>query len=90
MSKHIVDELLESGAYRVTRYLSPKLVIRATRVGGKNKLPREIYVSVKIGAPNYLESRIVKACVKAGMVFPLASDYHTFPKKKRAKKGLKK
>jgi len=92
MTKHIVDELLESGAYRVTRYLSPKLVVRATRIGGKHgfrKNGREpIDLRVKIGAPNYLERRFVKACLKAREPFPVKKDQFIFPKpKKAAKKG---
>ena len=84
MTKHIVDELLESGAYRVTRYLSPKFVIRATRIGAKHSIRKGKYepIDIRVGfrRPNYLERRVVKACVKAGMVFPLKSDYHVFPK----------
>lgn len=85
---HIVDRLLKTEAYTVTRYLSPKLVVRAVRIGGKHKLPRSIYISVKIGSPNYLERRFVKACLKAGEPFPVKKDQIRMPKP--AKKGKKK
>ena len=81
--KHIVDELLESAAYRVTRYFSPKLVARATRIGGKKKLPKTIDIRVKFCRPNYLERRVIKACVKAGTAFPLKHDYLKMPSGKK-------
>ena len=80
MSKHIVDILLNTGAYMVTRYLSPKLVVRATLICGKKKLPRAIDLRVNICAPNYREREFIRACKKAGEKFPLKKDQLRFPR----------
>lgn len=85
--KHIVSLLLENDAYIVTRYMSPTLVIRAVRIGGKHKLPRRIDVRVKISRPNYLERRFIKACLKAKEPFPVKKDQFVFPKPAKKKKG---
>lgn len=77
---HIVDRLLKTDAYQVTRYLSPKLVVRATRIGGKKKLPRAIDIRVNICAPNYKERKFIKDCKKAGEKFPLKKDQLRYPR----------
>ena len=77
---HIVTVLLENAAYSATRYLAPNLVVRAVRIGGKHKIPRRIYISVKIDRPNYLERRFIKACLKAKEPFPIKKDQLRFPK----------
>ena len=64
--------LLNSDAKKATVYLSSKLVVSICRRFKKDRRnSREDFV-VKIGAPNYLEVRFIKACAKAKVALPLS------------------
>ena len=60
------------GAVQVTKYFSPKEIVRATvkrfhgKLYGKN---REIIFT--IGRPNYAERKFIKNCLKAKEPFPI-------------------
>jgi len=56
--------LAESGAYRATGYLSPKLTIKATFVNKESVL-------ITVGRPNYAERKFIKLAKKAGEKFPI-------------------
>ncbi len=80
---HIVDVLLKTGAYSVTRYLSPTHTMRAVRIGAKKKLDgrdKRVDIRVTIGSPNYLQRRFIKACKKAGEPFPVKKDQLRMPR----------
>ena len=80
----VVQTLVGSDAARsVTKYISPKLVVRATwRHKPSRKHTREEMV-LTYGAPNYLETAFVKMAVKAGEPFPIKKvQLKLWPKKK--------
>ena len=71
---NVVFTLLDSGARTATKYISEKLVIRASlKLAGK-KLPaknvRIIEMVLTIGAPNYEAREFIKICKKAKEPFP--------------------
>lgn len=69
-----VATLLETGAYRATKYLSPKLTVKATRRFAKRRIDRRnpnVDLVVCIGRPNYAERKFVKTCQQAREKFPV-------------------
>jgi hypothetical protein len=81
----VCGALVASDAKSATRYLSPKLVVRATwfnKPSGRNS--RETMV-VTFGAPNYAERLFAKACLKAKEPFPVGRvQFKPWPKKREA------
>lgn len=75
----IANEIARS----VTKYITPKLVVRATwRHKPSRRHTREEMV-VTYGAPNYLEAEFVRQAVKAGEPFPVKkAQIRLWPKKK--------
>jgi hypothetical protein len=70
----VINALIDSRAYKATKYLAPNVVVNATRIvkGGRidgRDASAEIYV--KVGKPNFLERQFVKAAIKAGQTFPI-------------------
>ena len=85
MIQSVVDTLLKVGAYRATKYVSPKWVITATRrlCGGKIlRRTRFVGVVLKLGAPNYREREFIKKLKKAGEPFPVKKVQLQFPTKR--------
>lgn len=62
-----VELLLRTESHRATKYLTPNLVVRATRI--KNR--HQVIILLTIGRPNYLGRVFVKNCQKAGETFPV-------------------
>lgn len=64
-------------AHTATKYLSPTLTVKATRLshGGRPPSKRDRYATIilTIGAPNYRERAFIKAWLKAGERFPVQS-----------------
>ena len=56
---------------RATYYISPTLVVKATRHNKIDKRSRHESFVVSFGRPNFLERRFIKQCVKAGQSFPV-------------------
>ena len=85
-----VHEALEQNPYltrMATKFLAPDLVVRLTRrlkFSKRNK--RNEYV-LTIGKPNYLETKFIKLCKKAGEPFPVKKVQIKFNPKKKAKKA---
>lgn len=80
------DALLMPDLHKATRYLTPKLTIKATRQHRATSRTTRHTILVTVGTPNYFERRIIKASLKAGTCFPLKSTYHEFySKPKRVK-----
>lgn len=75
-----VRTLLNNRAiWKATKYLSPRSIVRATRVRTKGGA-----IVLTIGRPNYREAEVIKKAKKAGMSFPLAGVYsRPMPKKKK-------
>jgi len=67
----VVGTLLRTGAYRATKYMSPKSVIKATRRHkGERRASRTEFV-VTLGSPNYQEHKFIKQCLKVEEPFPI-------------------
>ena len=60
------------GKRRVTKYLSPTLVVKATAFHKDRKGARSRTIAVTIGKPNYAERAFISVCDKAGEPFPVA------------------
>lgn len=76
----VITALIVQKVRRATKYVSPKLVIRAHRIVGGRALgndpkvdgrSNEIDIRVKIGPPNFHERQFIGDCVKAGEPFPV-------------------
>lgn len=79
----VVASLVASDARRATKYMSEKLVVRATRPRFKRSNDaRGSQIVLTIGRPNYNEQKFVKWCCKAKEPFPIKSIIHTFAKKR--------
>lgn len=67
----VVSTLLFSDAKKVTKFLSPKLRITATRSHKRDRRnTRESFI-VTIGQPNYEQRQLVKAAIAAKEPFPI-------------------
>lgn len=76
----VFDAVLSTGAAVATKYVSPQVVVRATRItyrsgkkGNRKFAPagKEIEVRFHIGRPNYEEREFIAACRKAKEPFPV-------------------
>jgi hypothetical protein len=70
----VVKLALEDGISKATKYLSPKLVVKAKRklFGGKvASRSRIAEICVTVGAPNYAEREFIKEMKKMGVPFPI-------------------
>jgi hypothetical protein len=68
---HLADVILKDGAKKATKYLSEKLVVKATRQGKTDKRRGSTTIIFTAGAPNYAERRFIKLAKKAGEPFPI-------------------
>ncbi|MCK9361887.1 hypothetical protein M0Q28_06755 [Patescibacteria group bacterium] len=83
-----VAKILDSGAVKATKYLSPKLVVKVKRKEFKGRAnPRLTELHVTFGVPNYEEREFIKACRKSGEPFPVGKIQLKFAK---PSKGAKK
>lgn len=62
---------MRGGAYKVTKFLSPKLTVKATRKkykADKGRIPKNRAVDIvfTVGPPNYEEREQIKRAKKAG------------------------
>ena len=84
----VVSALLASGARSATKFLSERLVVRASRplyegrLDGSGKRARRVGVVLTIGEPNCEAREFVKKCRKAGEQFPVKKIQFKFPPKK--------
>lgn len=83
--QQVIDTLLNYDVKTATKYISPKLVARATwRHKPSRKHTREEMV-VTYGAPNYREVIFVKLALKAQEPFPIKKvQMRAWPKKRKA------
>jgi hypothetical protein len=68
-----VSYLLGARFYKATKFLSERLVVKATRrrYGGKIVKNGSVDIVLTIGRPNYEEREFVKKCKKAGEPLPV-------------------
>lgn len=62
------------GVYRATQYVSPSLVVKATRRRYDGKLlirPRQETILVTSGQPNWRERQFIRQCQQAKEPFPV-------------------
>jgi len=87
----VVDVLLENNSYKAEKYLSEKLVVRATRrIFGGKIVKGNIEVLLVVGKPNYAQRAFIKRSKKNKLMFPLKQIILTsvpVPKKKTKKHG---
>lgn len=83
----LIATLIASKAHIATKYLSPKEIIRATRVlcKGRIDLRHNTEIVLTIGRPNYREREFIKACRKDGEPFPVKKIQLKYPPNKRKK-----
>jgi hypothetical protein len=78
----LVNMIIELGAKRVTKYISPKLTVKATHQGKHDRRDKSNTVLVTIGRPNYSEREFIKTAQKAGEPFPVKKVQIKWPKQK--------
>lgn len=70
----VVEAVANKGIYKAAKYLSPKLVVRASRKLYKGKLAsynEDFEVILIVGKPNFEHREFIKMCKKAGEPFPV-------------------
>lgn len=68
----VINTLVNSTARRAIKYISPSLVVRATRRTFRGKIAGgNLELSVTIGRPNYSERLFINKCIKAHEPFPI-------------------
>ena len=79
----VIEVLMRTDAKRATKFITPRLIVRATRRSRKST-----EFVLKIGSPNYLEREFIKQCRLAGETLPVKKvQIKFYPKKKN---GIKK
>jgi len=83
---NLVEMLLITQAWKVTKYYSDKDVATATRRSYGRKIDKRatrIEILFKIGRPNFEEREFIKKCKKAGEPFPIKRIQVKYPPKKK-------
>lgn len=63
--------VVQGGFKTATKYISPKLTVKATRVGTIDRRCKRNYLVVTVGAPNYKERIFIKHALKTQERFPI-------------------
>ena len=86
-----IEALLRTDSKQAVKYVSPVLVVKATRVtyranGRKpRKNERSTELVLTFGRPGYREREFIKACAKAGEPFPVKRvQLRAYPRRKAA------
>lgn len=83
----VVRNVLEGRIKSATKYLEPKLVVRASRRLFKGKIVKgNVEIVLTIGRPNYEERDFIKDCQKAKEPFPIKGVMLKFPSKSKTNK----
>ena len=79
--ERVVTEVIDAGAWKATKYVSLKQVVRATqrRYGGRLGKRDRADIVLTIGSPNFSERRFIAKCKKAGEPFPVKKIQLKFP-----------
>lgn len=83
----VIENLLRTDAWRTTKFVSDKVIVRATRKTFNGKLSKQgnLELIVSIGKPNYKEREYIKLLKKAKEPFPVKKMLTQFPPQKRKK-----
>jgi hypothetical protein len=80
----VVRTLVQGGARKVVKYVSPTEVVRATRRLSHGKIARgNATILLTLGKPNHAEREFIKACKAAGEPFPVKRLQIKLPPKRR-------
>ena len=70
--RHVVETVLEDYLIRkATRFISPKLVVRAVRQHKPRRDDIRTTLVLTFGKPNFREREFIRACIKAKEPFPV-------------------
>lgn len=70
--QEVIEEVLKDKVYKAVKFVSEKLVIRATRTRYGKRLPKnDIEITISVRRPNYVERDMIKKMRKAGSKFPI-------------------
>lgn len=86
----VTEAVLEAHAHSATKYLSSRVVVRATRQlysGRVEKGERRVTLIVSFGVPNYLERKVIANCRKAGLPLPKAVQIKFPARRRKAKRS---
>lgn len=80
-----VEALLTTGAFKATKYVSAKHVVRATRRRYRGRIVErgKIEIILTAGSPNYAEREFIKRCKRAGEPLPVRKVQLKYPPKRR-------
>lgn len=72
-TQDVVNWCAYGDAVKAVKYVTPKLVVRATRklYGKRINKSHNIEITLTIGRPNYIEREFIKLCQKAKEPFPV-------------------
>lgn len=87
--ERIVLELLDERAWKATKYISHKQIVRATqRLGRHGRLGTRDRADIvlTIARPNYAERKFIKNLMKAGEPFPVKKVQLKYPPKKSGRR----
>jgi hypothetical protein len=76
----LAEMILEGGAKKVTKYISPKLTVKATFQGKRDKRDRQVTLLFTVGRPNYCEREFIKRCQRINEPFPVKKVQIQWPK----------
>lgn len=82
----VVRAVIDAGAHKATKFISPKLVIRATQRLYRRKAAAkrdDADIVLTIGRPNYAERKFIAACKKGSEPFPVRKVQLKFPPKRK-------
>lgn len=80
-----VEALLRSGAWKATKFLSKKQIVRASIKTFNRKISKvgNVEIILTLGHPNFAERKFLKLCKKAGEPIPVKKvQLKYLPKKK--------
>lgn len=77
--------LLKTKAHKATKYLSPNMIVRATRTLSRGRVDSRGNgdIRITIGKPNFAERAFVKTLQKAGEPFPVKKIVLKYPPQKK-------
>lgn len=78
----VSEAVLGLGARKATKYLSPKLVVKAARTFKKTSGDLQTTIVLTVGRPNYEERQFIKVACQAGESFPIKKVQLKWYKKK--------
>lgn len=82
----VLQAVCDKDVHRAVKYISPTLIVRATRTKNDGQYEAGMRALVHIGKPNVRERDFIKDCKKAGEKFPIRGIILQFHPEKKKKK----